>query len=300
VSTRQGAASVAAALKSSSTFNSQALLEMLENYNRDKTLDEDIVDHGSNPAGARATHNAATPTDKTYNNIITSALSAPENLPIWQAQDSADENSVVDKLNEAINYINDKNPGGAGSLSWSDLDPKVLMALAAWTNQHQNIMPLVEALTVGASSKTPLTTTGLLDAIYKQPYFQGPKAYSSTVWQKRIDDTVQYVNRKEHDNSKILVPPVGSYHPPTGTLCQMDTCPAPQTPLRPLSIRPFKPRPMIGRPPRPQGRSNRQRVTAWLGICRMPTRRFSRSGAECRRAKARRIGAHRRFLTRCH
>lgn len=74
------------------------------------------------------------------------------------------------------------------------------MALAVWTNQHQNIMPMVEALTAGASSTKPLTTTGLLDAIYQQPYFRGPKAYSSTVWQKRIDDTVRYVNHKEHGN----------------------------------------------------------------------------------------------------
>jgi hypothetical protein len=74
------------------------------------------------------------------------------------------------------------------------------MALAVWTNQHQNIMPMVEALTAGASLKTPLTTTGLLDAIYQQPYFQGPKAYSSTDWQNRIDETVRYVNHKEHDN----------------------------------------------------------------------------------------------------
>jgi hypothetical protein len=151
--------------------SSQALLEMLENYNDDRTLDEKIVTHGSNPAGAKAIRNEATPTDKTYYNIISSALSAPENLPIWQAQDSADENSVIDKLNEAINYINDKNPDGSGSLSWSHLDPKALMALAVWTNQHQNIMPMVEALTAGASSTKPLTTTGLLDAIYQQPYF---------------------------------------------------------------------------------------------------------------------------------
>jgi hypothetical protein len=117
--------------------SSQALLEMLENHHYDRTLDKKSL-RMLRPGWGKAIFQQSNQAGQKYSDVISSALSDPENLPIWQAQDIADEKLVIDRLNEAINRINEKNPDGAGVLSWSSLDPNALMALAAWTNHRHH------------------------------------------------------------------------------------------------------------------------------------------------------------------